>query len=305
MQSVVMFSGVFQSRTMNHDNAWATVGGTRRVVALTVAALSYPALALAEAGVATALDLPGLVWVEPAAILTLPLVLLFGRAALLSAGAGVLLATAATGSLGVGTAVTLAATLYLGVGAAALADHLGVREGDTPAFAWTPIRYLLVVGLAGTGAAAVAAWAAVLVGEAVFFVAAPAALVVYAVVPAVTTLPLTALGARLPIPAAATGSGPRAVGGGVRRVAGTTVAWLLLGTVGSLGYRSFEMLPAETMRLYGLGVLVPLREAAPFGPGATRIQVLLGVVALVALVVLLRGRTADTGDESESAEVTR
>jgi hypothetical protein len=162
----------------------------------------------------------------------------------------------------------------------------------------------LVVGLAGTGAAAVAAWAAVLVGETVFFVAVPAALVVYAVVPAVTTL--TALGARLPIPVAATGSGPRAAGGGgVRRVAGTTVAWLLLGTVGSLGYRSFEMLPAETMRLYGLGVLVPLREAAPFGPGATRIQVLLGVVALVALVVLLRGRTADTGGESESAEVTR
>lgn len=301
-----MSSGVYQSVIMHYDRAWTTVVGTRRGAALAVGALSYPALALAEAGVATALDLPGLVWVEPAALLTLPLALLFGRAALLPAGAGVLLAAAAAGSLGVGTAVTLAATLYLGFAAAALAERLGVRDKneDAGAFAWTPARYLLVVGLAGAGATAVAAWAAVLVGEAVFFVAAPAALVAYAAIPAVTTLPLTALGRRLPIPAA-TGSGSRAAVGGVRRVAGTTTAWLLLGTVGSLGYRSFEVLPAETMRLYGLGVLVPLHEAVPFAPGATRLQVLLGVVSLVVLVALLRDGSADGGVESESAEVTR
>jgi hypothetical protein len=145
----------------------------------------------------------------------------------------------------------------------------------------------------------------VLVGEAVFFVAAPAALVAYAAVPAVTTLPLTALWGRLPIPAATTGSAPRGAVGGVRRVAGTTAAWLLLGTVGSLGYRSFEVLPTETLRAYGLGGLVSLQEAAPFAPGATRLQVLLGVVALVALVTLLRGRSADDGGGSETAEVTR
>lgn len=290
---------------MHHDNTRTTVGETHRGVALTVGALSYPALSLAEAEVATTFDLPGLVWVEPAALLTLPLVLLFGRAALLAAGVGVLLTAAATGALGMGTAATLVATLYLGFAAAALADRLGVRDGETSAFAWTPIRYLLVVGLAGAGAAAVAAWAAVLVGDAVFFVAAPAALVVYAAVPAVTTLPLTALGSRLTVPAAASGPDTRGASGGVRRVAGTTAAWLLLGVAGSLGYRSFEVLPVETMQLYGLGGLVPLQEAAPFGPGATRLQVLLGVVALVALVVLLRNRTADGGGESESAEVTR
>ena len=287
---------------MNDRETWTErLGGRPEVLAL--AALCYPALALVEAGVASTLDLPGLAWVEPAALLTVPLALLLGPVALVAAGVGVLLAAGATGALGLGVVTTLAATLYLGFATTALAGRLGVHDGGVGRFDWTPARYGLVVGVAGAGAAAVAAWSGVLVGEAVFYVAAPAALVAYAVVPLVTTLPLTAAGRRLP----GVDSGamaPRPTSGGVRRVAVTTLAWLLLGTLGSLGYRSFEVLPADTLRLYGLHVLVPVQEAAPFGPGATRLQVLLGVVAAAVLVVSLRGRPGDGDADTEAADAT-
>ncbi|WP_128904477.1 hypothetical protein [Halorubrum amylolyticum] len=257
----------------------------------------YLLVTLGERALSGVVSVPAFSVVELTAALPVPVLLAVGPAALWGIPLGCVLSDAATGSLGPGTLVGAGAHLYLGYATCTL---LRGFDADAPRVSVSSVReriglgrFVLVVALAAAGAAAISGWGGELVHRTPFFVAAPAAFAEFVLLSAPFALPLAGLFGR------AGSAGASALGVTAtprrrfdrqpdrRRVAAVTVGWVVVGTVASVGYRTFEKIPAGPFTSRDLEFVLLLRQPTLFGPGAGRLQVLLGAVLLSVLVILL------------------
>jgi hypothetical protein len=255
-----------------------------------VTAAGYAALALG------ALPVPG--YHSFAAGLALPLALLFGPVVGWGLAAGVILTALGRGSLAPVTLALLASVLVL----ALLGPHFAARFGPTlgrPAdrSARTLAGYGLVVLVATSAAAATLGWAFELLGAGPFHLVAGPAFLGLLGSSLLCGVPLFALAARfgdrLPLaerpPTTAHPSGRVLLGALV------APAWLLAGTVASVGFRVGQSLLPTTFTSRGLDFLLVVLDPALVGGGGRRVQVVLGAVSLVAIAALVR---ATPGAES-------
>ncbi|WP_050032182.1 hypothetical protein [Halorubrum halophilum] len=266
----------------------------------------YLLVTLGERVLSGVVSIPAFSVVELTAALPVPVLLAAGPAAMWGIPLGLVLSDAATSSLGPGTLVSASAHLYLGYATCSLLRRF---DGDAPRLSVSVVReriglgrFVLAVALAAAGAAAVFGWGGELTHRTPFFVAAPVAFAELALLSVPFALPLAGLFER----AASAGTSAFGVTAplrrqfdgrpDLRRVAGVSVGWLAVGTVASVGYRTFEKVPAGAFTSRDLEFVLLLRQPALFGPGAGRLQVLLGAVLLSVLVVLL-------AEPSERAEV--
>lgn len=253
----------------------------------------YLLVTVSETVLAAGLSVPVLSTIELTSVLPVPVTLVMGSVALWAIPVGYLLSDLVTGAAGTGTLVGVAVHLYLSYSAAKL-----VRRFDIPVAGprsnllrrETLSRFVLVIGVAGIGAAAVAGWTSEVVRTAPFSVAASARFVELVALNLVCALPL--VGAfRSVARAVDTRFGvawcrPSDLHGefSSRRVALVSLAWLLVGTIGSLGYRTLERVPEYLLANRGLEVLSTLVDPELFGWGAGRLQVLVGSVLVSVLL---------------------
>lgn len=254
----------------------------------------YLLVTLGERVLSGILSMPALSVIDWTAALPVPVLLAVGPAALWGIPLGYALSDAAMSSLGPATLIGAGAHLYIGYATCKL---LSWFDGDVSRGSVSVGfgRFGLSVALAAAGAAAISGWGSEVVHQTPFFVAAPLAFAEFALLGVLFALPLAGLFRRV----ASTGTSalgvtaaPRQRFDGrtnLRRVAAVTVGWLVVGTVASVGYRAFEKLPAGSFTSRDLEFVLLLRRPTLFGPGAGRLQVLLGAVLLSVLVVLLVG----------------
>ncbi|MFC6825393.1 hypothetical protein [Halopelagius fulvigenes] len=260
----------------------------------------YPLVTALETALRSLFSLPSLSAFELTSALPIPLVLVVGPVALWGVPVGYVLGDVTSNAVGAHTLVGACAHLYLGYSASRLAGRLGI---DAPVSASSLAgrtvvgRFLLVVGVAAAGAAAVVGWGSEVVHRAPFFVAAPSAFAEFFLVTLAFALPWV----RILRSAAAAGVPtvdvrPRGAGElDVRRVVGATLAWVLLGTAGSVGYRTFEKIPAQYFVSHGAEYALLLDRPALFGAGAGRVQAVFGAVCLSLLLCLLSGMLRGRG----------
>lgn len=249
------------------------------------------------------LSLPGGVElsVHPASALPIPFGLVFGSVAAYAVAGGVVASELFTGSLGVESAFLATAMFYLSFSSHRLWGAVGRAiepwTGRIPGTA-TPIRYLATVSVAVPGAGVIVAWGAEVSATSPFYLPAlleTADLLLANLVLGPVVLLFGALGG---VRVTGDDEAPRpGSGASLRLTVASTVVWLLLGTVGSLGYRSIEKVPDAF--LSGPRRYVALVEQPLFGPGAARVQVVFGAVMFGLLVVSLFDRNGmPTGRES-------
>ena len=259
-----------------------------------VAAVSalYLVVTLGEQVLSGVVSIPAFWVVDFTAALPVPVLLAAGPAALWGIPLGYVLSDAAMGSLGPGTLVIAGAQLYLGYATCKLLrwfDADAPRISDFVGFG----RFVLAVTVAAAGAAAISGWGGEAIHRTPFFIAAPAAFAEFALLSIPFALPLAGLFRRVASAGASTfgvTAPPRRQFDGqpnLRRVAAVTVGWIVVGMGASVGYRTFEKIPAYPFSTRNLEFVLLLRQPTLFGPGAGRLQVLLGAVLLAVLVVLL------------------
>ncbi|MFO7925677.1 MAG: hypothetical protein ACQET5_00135 [Halobacteriota archaeon] len=250
----------------------------------------YLLVTLGERVLSGAVSIPAFSVVELTAVLPVPVLLAAGPAALWGIPLGYVLSDAATSSLGPGTLVGAGAHLYLGYATCKL---LRWFDADAPRVSVGFGRFVPAVTIAAAGAAAISGWGGEVIHRTPFFVAAPTAFAEFALLSIPFALPLAGLFGRVASAGASalgvTAAPRRRFDGrpNLRRVAAVTLGWVGLGTVASVGYRTFEKIPAGAFTSRDLEFVLLLRQPTLFGPGAGRLQVLLGSVLLSVLVVLL------------------
>ncbi|ELZ83171.1 hypothetical protein C453_14236 [Haloferax elongans ATCC BAA-1513] len=87
----------------------------------------------------------------------------------------------------------------------------------------------------------------------------------------------------------------------------TVLAWFGLGVVGSIGYRTFEIVATSSPKQFtdrGLGFLLQL-DTPLFGPGARHLQIALGVAALSVLAAILVAERHRPDSRQEAIVLTR
>jgi len=256
--------------------------------------------------------LPGLLVVQPASGLALPLTVLFGPGAALGAAIGALAGDVAVGSLAPISLVESGSQLLLGG-----LGWLYWRELDPFGAGRRPLgaagRAGAAVAVSSAGAAAFLAWGSELLAVAPFHLAAVEAGGEYVLATLVVLAPYLVVstradgfGGRLrrpraaPSPTGDRGPSPRTDGRRSRTVAllSLPVAWVLVGTIGSVGYRVLETIPPTDFVERGVGVLLVVHQPGLFGPGAVAVQAVFGsfVVAVFGALVVGGGRTASEGD---------
>jgi len=223
---------------------------------------------------------------ELVAVLPIPLALVFGRRVLWVLPMGYALTDLLGGAVGTGTIFIALAHVYLGYAAVRLSgryDGFPLRSADSVRSTLRP--FLMTVGVATAGATAIVAWGWEITHVTPFFVTVVFVLPVALALNAVVALPLT-VGLR-----AALGVEPGdAESFGRRRAASVgllTAGWVVAGTVLSLGYRSFERVPRTVFVDRDVAFLLLFDRPDLFGPGAGRLQALLGAIALSSLVLTL------------------
>jgi len=275
-----------------HEIGWKTLPGRDSLPLVAGVGALYLLVTLGERILSGVVPIPTLSVVDWTAVLPVPVLLAAGPAALWGIPLGYVLSDAATSSLGPHTLVGVGAHLYLGYATCKL---LSWFDGDASRGSVSVGlgRFVLAVALAAAGAAAISGWGSEVVHQTPFFIAVLPAFAEFALLGVLFALPLAGLFRR------AASAGTSALGvtaapeqqfdgrTNLRRVAAVTVGWLVVGTVASVGYRAFEKLPAGTFTSRDLEFVLLLRQPTLFGPGAGRLQVLLGAVLLSVLVVLL------------------
>lgn len=231
--------------------------------------------------------------VELTAALPVPVLLAAGPAALWGIPFGYVLSDLATSSLGPGTLVGAGAHLYFGYATCRL---LRWFDADAPRVSVSVGReriglgpFVFAVVLAAAGAAAISGWGGEVVHRTPFFFAAPMAFAEFVLLSVPFALPLAGLFGRVASAFEGTVDTRERFDGRLPllQVAVVTVGWVVIGTVASVGYRTFEKLPAGSFTSRDFETVLLLRQPALFGPGAGRLQVLLGAILLSVLVVLL------------------
>jgi len=270
--------------------------------------LLYLCVTAVDVVVRSQLSLPFLAAVDLTHALPVVLGLSIGVVAVWSLPVAIVVTDLATGALGPWTVVEICVQLYLGYAAYRMAEQLGldVRAPISDLARPAPVgRFLLVVAIAATGAGAIAGWGSEIVGRAPFFVTAPASALGYFVLTLVVGLPLLAI-LRVGIQASedrfdvewhrtGTSSGRF----GLRRITLVTGTWFVLGTVGSIGYRTLEKLPTTALSRRNLAFIKTLEQPDLFGAGAGRIQVLLGAFLVSALLVTVLESKAEDREAVE------
>ena len=258
----------------------------------TVGAL-YLLVTLAEWLLSAVVSVPAFSVVQLTAALPIPVLLAAGPAALWGIPLGYVLSDAAMGSLGPGTLVGAGALVYLGYATCRL---LRWFDADTPRVSVSVGRertglgrFVFAVAVAAAGAAAISGWGGEIIHRTPFFVAAPTAFAEFVFLSVPFALPLAGLFGRIVSTFEVTDAARERFDGRLAfsQVAAVTVGWVVTGTVASVGYRTFEKLPAGSFTSRDLDFVLLLRQPTLFGPGAGRLQVLLGAVLLSVLVVLL------------------
>lgn len=261
------------------------------VPAIASAGLLYLLVTFLETALNSLFALPSLSAFELTSALPIPLVLVAGPVALWGIPVGYVLSDVASNAVGAHTLVGACAHLYLGYAASRLAGRLGF---DAPVSAASLARgrvfgrFLLLVGVAAAGAAAVVGFGSEIARLTPFFVAAPSAFAEFFALTLVVALPLMPL-LRSAVSAAESSRPNGADGISLRLVVGVTLAWTALGTVGSVGYRTFEKISTGYFLSNGLEFALLLRRPALFGTGAARVQAVFGAVCLSVLLCLLSG----------------
>jgi hypothetical protein len=253
----------------------------------------YLLVTLGERLLSGVVSVPTFSVVELTAVLPVPVLLAFGPAALWGIPLGYVLSDVATSSLGPGTLVGAGAHLYFGYATCRL---LRWFDADTPRVSVSVGperiglgRFVFAVVLAAAGAAAISGWGGEIIHRTPFFVAAPTAFAEFVLLSVPFALPLAGLFGRVTSTFEVTDATRARFDGrlALLQVAAVTVGWVVIGTVASVGYRTFEKLPAGSFTSRDLDFVLLLRQPVLFGPGAGRLQVLLGAVLLSVLVLLL------------------
>lgn len=257
--------------------------------------LCYVVVAILEGALVAAFDLPVLGWVDLVAALPIALVLAFGPMAVWTVPVGSFVASLIGGAGGVLAVVLAVAHAYMAYAAHVLFRRSTAMDGEATARAgWRQAltRYLLVIVTATAGAGAIVAWGGEMARTAPFFVTVVPASVGYLVLNLFCAVPLAAAFRRtLADGTEAVGlaerlrTGPRTRS--LRGVVAVTGVWILVGTLGSIGYRTLVAVPTDAFTRRGLDVVLALEQPTLFGPGAGRLQVLFGAVMFVWLLVTL------------------
>lgn len=278
---------------------------TLRVVALV--GLIYPLVTGFESVLASQYSLPVLARFELVAALPVPLMLSFGSAALWAIPVGYVLGDVTSNAVGPGTLVGVGAHLYIGYSAGKVARKFGFdRFISLSRFVRRPVfgRYLLLAGVSAAGGAAITGWGSEIVHGSPFYLAVGGSFVEYFLLAAALTYPLVGLFRTVTATAATRFDigWPRldtmSCCFSLRRVTAITVAWIALGSVGSIGYRTFQKFPAEVYTDRNLDLVLLLDRPALFGSGAGRLQVLLGAFFFSLLLVVFMGRGSLSGVSS-------
>lgn len=257
-----------------------------RVVPSVVALIGYVTLGVVSNLLATALHIPVFSSPELLIALPVPLVVAFGPRVLWGVGAGVVAVDAIAGAVGIATGVGLLAHGYAGY----VAHRLVARRDGTDVSPRTLVTTTLV---AVAGAAAIVAWGREVTLAAPFYLSAVVLTAEFLLVAGLSVVPLTRLAVAVRERVLPDGvvSGRRSespVSG--PKVAAVTGIWLVGGIAGSLGYRTFVRLPEPAFARRNLEVLLTLDRPDLFGVGGGRLLVFFGVVMLVVLALLTRGR---------------
>jgi len=238
---------------------------------------------------------------DPAVGLVVPLAVVYGPVGVAAAAGAVVVRDLLVGGLGAPTLVGSFAHLVMGAVAFRLwsrglhrrpgTDRVGSLRGT--------LVFVGVALVACSAGAAVVGWGNELLAIAPFFLAVVTA-GEYLLATVVIGAPALALFDRI---RGDVGSHVASrFDAGIVPVGVLSAGWLLVGTVGSLGFRNAARLPPHLFEQHGLGAVRPLADEALFGPGGVRAQAVFGALVLVALAVVLRpedGReSASTGEGS-------
>lgn len=276
----------------------------RRLVDGAFVVLCYIVVSALEGVLVSAFDLPVLGWIDLVAVLPIALVLAFGPVAVWTVPVGSLAASFVGSAGGLFAVVLAVAHAYMAYAASVIFGRAAVTPGETTRASWWRALgpYLLGVTVATAGAGAIVAWGGEMTQTAPFFVTVVSTSVGYLVVNLPCALPLAVVFRRTLADEAESidltarlQSEPREPGR-VRRVVAVTGAWILVGALGSVGYRTFVALPTDAFTRRGLDVVLALEQPALFGPGAGRLQVLLGAVMFVGLLVALQAGEPETSE---------
>lgn len=278
------------------------------VLSVGVVALLYLLVTVSADALAFSLSIPLLANGALTAALPVPLVLALGPVSLLGIPVGYAVSELVRGAVGWYTVVGAAAHLFLGYSGGKLARWFDLERPAAPSevarFAVLG-RFFVLAALSAGGAAALSAWGGEVVGLAPFYATVLGAFVSYFLLTFALGLPLSVLfraavsgaesrfGVALSTPAALTGRFS------LRGVAAVTAVWILLGAVGSVGYRSFERISPGSFAERNLDFVLVLNRPDLFGPGAGRVQALFGALLFSVLVFVYLGPERSSGGVSE------
>jgi hypothetical protein len=262
--------------------------------AITFISLLYILVTVFENAFASLTSLSALSWVELTGVLPIASAVVFGPSALWGILAGTALSDVASNAFGPSAFVGVAVHLYLGYAASKLAQKFDIDAFVSPSYfarRSTLGQFLLLVTVPVAGASAIAGWGGEIVHTAPFFFLTTRTFVELLCLNLVFTLPLVEL-CRLVASTSAvrfdalpSDSGDRDGRFDLWRVVGVTLTWVVLGTIGSLGYRTFEKIPPGYFwSNNNEAVLLLLDRPELFGLGAGRVQVVFGALLFSLLV---------------------
>jgi len=240
----------------------------------------------------------GWVPLDVAVGLAVPFGALFGIYGAIAVGVGWLVRAAIVGGPTPLTAVQAGGCILVGTVAAA-ACRSASTAGLLPGPAWFT-RYAAATAVAAAAGSAALGLGMKLIGHAPFFLAAGRT-VSFGVTAILLGTPVVwvarSLGTSFP------GTSGISDQGGLGTLALVSYGWLVLGTVGSVGYWSIDVLYAydpNALQTMGLGMFRVIHDDAVFGHGAVRAQValggLMGTLLGLSLWRILRGIETEEGE---------
>lgn len=254
---------------------------------------TVPILALFTATITTLVGgniFPGWIPIDAAAGLAVPFGALFGAYGAIGVGLGSLGRAAAVGSLSPPLLARIGAHVVIGLVAAAVWRSFSMTGSgrSLPIPDWMP-RYLVTIVISVAAGASVMGLALEFLSWSPFFLAAGRT-AAFATAALLVGTPVMALANRLGIPILKRCSDGQSASRTLSMLALCSYGWLFLGTLGSIGYRWFDVLYSyqpNALRVLDAEFLLFIYNDALFGQGAVRAQIVLGGVmgALLALSV--------------------
>lgn len=221
----------------------------------------------------------GTILLDIGASVAIPVTILFGVLGAIAVGVGSLAAGLASGA-GIGTTVINSA-VHLCIGLIGMVTYRHAVATASPSAlsgpSWVPSYIIASISGASTGGAMLS-WALELYGQSPFFLAIGRGLAFLAGA-LLFGFPLLAAARATTGFSQAPRTGGRTSWKPLAALLALPVAWVVVGTIGSIGYRSFDVLFAydtQALRTLGVAFLGVLHDDALYGQGAIRVQAVLG-----------------------------